>query len=44
MSLQKVIKVIIPGEKNRVKETIIEETPKGIKQILAERGCLPTGK
>ena len=30
--------------KKRVKKTIIEQVPKGIKAILAERGCLPIGK
>jgi len=36
--------VLVKGHPNkkRVKKTIIEEIPKGIKQILAERGCLPT--
>jgi hypothetical protein len=30
--------------KKRVKKTVIEEVPKGIRMILAERGCLPIGK
>ena len=42
--VEKVVKVIVPGKKKTVKQTVIEEVPKGIKQILAERGCLPTGK
>jgi hypothetical protein len=38
--------VAIEGHPNkkRVKKTIIEEVPKGIKAILAERGCLIIGK
>jgi hypothetical protein len=28
--------------KKRVKKTIIKKIPKGIKQILAEKGCLLT--
>ena len=42
--IEKVIKVEIPGKKKRVKTTIIEDVPKGIKQILAKRGCLPIDK
>jgi hypothetical protein len=36
--------VLVEGHPNkkRVKKTIIEEILKGIKQILAERECLPT--
>ncbi|KAL5325181.1 hypothetical protein ACEPPN_006304 [Leptodophora sp. 'Broadleaf-Isolate-01'] len=41
--VEKVIKVLVEGHfnKKRVKKTIVEETLKGLKQILAERGCLP---
>jgi hypothetical protein len=30
--------------KKRVKKTVIKEVPKGIKTILAEKGCLSTSK
>jgi hypothetical protein len=30
--------------KKRIKKTIIKETPKGLKQILAKKGCLFLGK
>jgi hypothetical protein len=44
--VEKTIKVVIEGHPNkkRVKKTVIEEVPKGIRAILAERGCLPIGK
>ncbi|KAL5324051.1 hypothetical protein ACEPPN_008594 [Leptodophora sp. 'Broadleaf-Isolate-01'] len=44
--VEKTIKVAIEGHlnKKRVKKTIIEEVPKGIKAILAERGCLLISK
>jgi hypothetical protein len=44
--VEKTIKVAIKGHPNkkRVKKTVIEEVPKGIRVILAERGCLPIGK
>ena len=44
--VEKTIKVAIEGHPNkkRVKKTITEEVPKGIRAILAERGCLPISK
>jgi hypothetical protein len=30
--------------KKRIKKTIVKKTPKGLKQILAKRGCLSLGK
>ena len=44
--VEKTIKVAIEGHPNkkRVKKTITKEVPKGIRAILAERGCLPIGK
>ena len=30
--------------KKRIKKTIVKETLKGLKQILAKRGCLPLNK
>jgi hypothetical protein len=38
--------VLVEGHPNkkRIKKTIVKKTPKGLKQILAKRGCLPLSK